>query len=87
MDHELKIAPCYFHKIATRIKTFELRKNDRCYKDGDSLVLREYNGVLEKYTGNIITCDVPYVFLGGGLGLDKDYCILSISNIRVLNKK
>ena len=83
MIHQLKIAPCYFKEVATGIKTFELRKNDRNFKAGDKLVLQEYNGILRENTLREIECDVPYIFYGGGLGLDKDYCILSISNVKV----
>ena len=79
MTHHLKILPCYFREVASGNKTFELRKNDRDFKAGDSLILQEYNG---QYTGHEITCNVPYVFHGGELGLDKDYCILSIANVK-----
>lgn len=83
MIHQIKIAPCYFREVAEGIKTFEIRKNDRNYQQGDKLILQEYNGVLKKYTGREIVCDVPYIYIGGGLGLDKDYCILSITNVKV----
>lgn len=83
MIHQIKIAPCYFREVATGQKTFELRKNDRNYKADDKLILQEYNEVLKRNTSQEIECDVPYVFYGGGLGLDKDYCILSITNVVV----
>ena len=44
MTHHLKILPCYFREVASGNKTFELRKNDRDFKSGDSLILQEYNG-------------------------------------------
>lgn len=82
MIHHLKIAPCYYREVAAGRKSFELRKNDRNFKPGDSLILQEYSGALKRYTGREISCDVPYVLHGGGLGLDKDYCILAIVNIK-----
>jgi hypothetical protein len=43
MQHELKIWPQYFEPVAQGLKTFEVRKNDRAYQAGDTVVLREWN--------------------------------------------
>lgn len=68
--HELKIDPQYFEAIADGRKTFEIRKNDRNYKVGDRLVLREYDSSIFKcahtcdchrYTGKEIKCAVSYI--------------------------
>lgn len=56
MIHELKILPQYFEAVQSGLKTFEIRKNDRDYKVGDTLVLKEYNN--EAYTGREIRKDV-----------------------------
>ena len=40
--HELKIWPQYFDAIASGIKTFEVRKDDRGFAVGDTLVLKEW---------------------------------------------
>lgn len=37
--HELKCKHSYWHSIAAKRKTYELRKNDRDYEVGDLLVL------------------------------------------------
>lgn len=57
--HQLKIMPEYFKAIASKDKRFEIRKNDRDYKLGDSLLLREYNE--DKYTGNEINAVITYM--------------------------
>lgn len=73
--HDLKIEPKYFQDIIDDRKRFEIRKNDRDYRDGDVLFLREWkNG---KYTGREIRCIVPYV-LKNVDGLSDGYAILSI---------
>ncbi|WP_162921691.1 DUF3850 domain-containing protein [Listeria costaricensis] len=57
--HELKIAPRYFKDILYQHKRFENRINDRNYKVGDLLMLKEFdqNG----YTGNKLYVRVTYM--------------------------
>lgn len=74
--HELKILPEYFVAVLEGKKTFELRKNDRDYKVGDTLKLKEFDG--EKYTQNVTYRTIAYIFKGGQYGLDNDYVILGI---------
>lgn len=77
MIHELKIMPKYFDLVAKREKTFEIRRNDRDYQVGDTLVLKEwYRG---KYTGRELTRYVNYIYYGDGTyGLSEDYVILNL---------
>jgi hypothetical protein len=42
MTHELKSTPDFFKAIRSGHKTFEIRENDRNFKVGDVLVLREF---------------------------------------------
>lgn len=39
--HRLKILPEYFEAQKNKVKTFEIRKNDRNFKIGDRLMLYE----------------------------------------------
>jgi hypothetical protein len=48
--HELKIWSEYFNAIREGRKTYELRRNDRGFEVGDTLVLREYKPETELYT-------------------------------------
>jgi hypothetical protein len=69
--HELKTWPEYFQAVKAGIKTFELRKNDRDYKVGDTLLLREWkpegysdvspNELIGKYTGDALKVQVTYI--------------------------
>jgi len=57
--HNLKIAPEYLDAQLAGIKNFEIRKNDRGYKVGDRLWLREWDGA--EYTGRYTTVYVTYI--------------------------
>ena len=79
--HELKVLPRYFKALLDGTKNFELRKNDRDYKVGDDLLLKEY--VKGMYTGRKVYKRITYIFKGGEYGLDKDYVILSLKEIGI----
>lgn len=76
MVHNLKILPMYFEEVRLGNKTFELRKNDRHYNIGDTLILKEFDG--NNYTKRELTREITYILQGGNYGLDKDYCILGM---------
>jgi hypothetical protein len=67
-------------------KTFELRKNDRRFKVGDVLRLREWEPTKNEYSGRECTRVITYVLEGvgpGGItpyhGLAREYAILGLS--------
>jgi hypothetical protein len=79
LEHELKILPKYFRAVNLGDKTFELRENDRNFRVGDELILKEWDPENEKYTGRTITRYISYIYNGTGeYGLQEGYCILGI---------
>lgn len=86
-QHELKVLNKYFVLLLSDEKKFELRKNDRDYKVGDMLILREWvpnivhpnNGKDGHYTGRFVVRFITFILKGGVYGLDSDYVILSIA--------
>lgn len=76
--NELKIAPEYFEKVLSKEKTFEFRYNDRNYKIGDILNLKEYSD--GEYTGREKSVQITYI-LQDFEGLQSNYAILSIKHI------
>lgn len=58
--HTLKTINPYFEDVANDIKKFEIRKNDRNYKIGDCLELREFIAP-DTYTGRAIRADITYI--------------------------
>ena len=80
MRHELKTWPDMFQDIFDGKKKFELRKDDRNFQVGDSLLLKEYDARTEEYSGREIEVKISYILKNMG-GLIKDYCILGIEHI------
>lgn len=78
MIHELKCWPRPFHYLQSLTKTFEFRKNDREYKIGDALHLREFDPATEKYSGDTAWRRVTYILYGGVYGLPSDYVVMSV---------
>lgn len=58
---EKKVWPEYFQKIVDGIKKYELRLADFDAKEGDVLVLKEWDPKTKEYTGREITKNVTYV--------------------------
>ncbi len=79
----LKIKPVYFNKVANGTKTAELRFDDRNYKVGDILVLKEYDVESIGFTGRQIRVQITDI-LSDFEGLKPDYVMLSF---QLLKKK
>lgn len=75
IDHELKCLQPHFDLVAASIKSFELRENDRDFRTGDIILLREYT---EKgdYTGKECIIEVKHILLQHP-GLMPGYCMMS----------
>ena len=86
MEHTLKCWPEPFSETVAGRKNFEYRKNDRGYKVGDTLILREWLPDYLAYTGREITVKVTYM-LDKGFGLPEGYCILSTAPIEATTKE
>lgn len=59
ITHSLKILPQYFAAVLSGRKTFEIRKNDRRFHEGDLIVLREWNG--KEFTGKVVSKKITYI--------------------------
>lgn len=82
MIHKLKILPQYFETVKEGAKTFEIRKDDRDYKVGDTLILKEYRPLLNienRFSGEEIKKEISYVLKDcSDYGLEDGYCILGL---------
>jgi hypothetical protein len=76
--HELKIWPQFYSAILDSSKTFEARKDDRGFKVGDRLRLREYDPATGKYTSRELCVYVTHILRDPEFGVKNGWCIMSI---------
>jgi hypothetical protein len=77
MTHALKTEEVFFKDIISGAKTFEVRKFDRPFKVGDTLLLQEYNAEKKTYTGEEWNGHIVYL-LEDPAYVKKGFCILGI---------
>lgn len=79
-NHELKTINPHFKNLWCGVKKFEIRKNDRDFKEGDVLILKEYEPESDTYTGRFLKCRITHVLADDDypMGLKEGYCILSL---------
>jgi hypothetical protein len=86
MEHELKIWPQYYCRVADGSKTFEVRDNDRAFQPGDTVKLREWDPEPENSTGIApkgYTDSKPLIFkIGYILVLDSKRVVFSLLPIK-----
>lgn len=78
--HELKCYPQYFQAVKDRRKNFEVRKNDRDFKVGDFLWLREYDGDKLAFTGREETRRITYI-LDDYFAVAEDHVVLAMEPV------
>jgi len=80
MVHYLKISKIYVNNHLKGLKPWELRKNDRNFKEGD-FIRFSITDLLGIELGVFFNRKITSVFFGGKYGLEKDYCILTLEKI------
>lgn len=81
--HELKTVQPYFNQVVHHIKSFEVRKNDRDFKVGDYVLLREYEPKSNTYTDdNTVLVRITYI-LDSEEYCKADYVIFGFEIIRI----
>lgn len=72
--HQIRLGASFFEDVLSGRKSFELRKNDRGYKQGDILEMMEFAD--GKNTGRMVRVFVTYL-LEDFTGLEDGYCIMA----------
>jgi hypothetical protein len=79
--HNLKTWTPFFKDVKCGVKQFEVRKNDRDFQIGDTLILEEFNPDTEKYTGAWAPMLVTYMLKDERFVKDG-FVILGIKEIK-----
>jgi ASC-1-like (ASCH) protein len=77
MTHALKIEIDYFEEIQSGKKTFEVRRHDRPFEEGDTIILQEWVPETKMYTGEEWHGIITHI-LANERFCKKGFCILSI---------
>lgn len=87
--HELKTDPRVFELVACGSKKFEIRKNDRDFKSGDTLRLRKTAFTGEEMKAgkpleylNKMDVLVTHIMTGPKYGLQEGWCLMSIASLK-----
>lgn len=78
--HDLKCYPVPFSATWEGLKSWEIRMNDRDYKVGDRIDLREWDPKTEHYTTRVLGGLIIWMAHGGDgkFGIPEGYVIMSI---------
>lgn len=76
--HRLKTWPEYYQALFEGAKTFEARRDDRGFQEGDFLHLVEWDPVKEMATGRYMLKRVGFVLRGGSFGVREGFAVLSL---------
>ena len=75
--HKLKTWSEYFELMLLGLKKFEIRRNDRDFKSGDILILKEFDPILNTCSGRQIKCKVSSL-LNDPLFVKDGFVVMSI---------
>lgn len=78
--HELKTWPEFYQAIEDGSKAFELRRYDRDFKIGDTLVLKEYDPDNDTYSGRQTSVFVTFI-IADPTWLQDRMCCMSIKHL------
>lgn len=84
-EHTLKCNADYWDAVSNGDKTFEVRRDDRGFQKGDTLILQKWDAVKHRYvmhyTNNRpyeIRKKIKYVLTGGQLGIEPGYVVMAL---------
>jgi hypothetical protein len=90
-EHILKVQPPYFEAILDGSKPFEVRRNDRAYQRGDTLLLWETQGLRDLRRDEpasyhrTVTKVVTYVYSGDPRfgGIEPGHVVLGLGDMDI----
>jgi predicted nucleic acid-binding Zn-ribbon protein len=87
-EHVLKCWPEYFDAIEAGVKPFDVRRDDRGFQRGDTLLLQRYkigDGYTPTSGGRFARKElrkrITYILTGGQFGIEPGYVVLGLADI------
>ena len=81
-EHELKLDANFFDAVLSGDKPFEVRKNDRGFQKGDSVLFKETIDGQYYCTYRRATAVITYVL--SGWGIENGYVVFGITDVQEL---
>ena len=87
-EHKLKCWPSYFEAIERGDKNFEVRRDDRGFQRGDTLILQKFDPEKHKYEMDGFTFSakpielrrtILYVLTGGQFGIQSGHVVMALA--------
>lgn len=79
--HRLKTWTPFFDQVRCGRKSFEVRKDDRAYEEGDYLVLDEWSPSAGYTKAKPIVRSVVYLLRGGQFGVAEGYVVMGLDEL------
>ena len=90
--HKLKTWPIAWDAVASGEKRFEVRKNDRFYQRGDTVILERFDPETRKYQSAVgpaysddrvarLTFRIGWMLQGGQFGIEPGFCVFSLEPV------
>jgi hypothetical protein len=76
VTHTLKCWSDYFGAIRRKEKNFDVRRDDRGFQKGDTIILREWDQQFSRFTGNDEHRKIKYILTGGQFGIEPGFVVL-----------
>lgn len=83
MTHDLKIWPVMFVSLLEGKKSWEYRKDNRNFEEGDILSLREWDPRTQTYTGRSVN-RVVSLLVRNSFDIPKGYVIMSLEKEKMV---
>lgn len=77
--HELKVWTAYVEALQTGDKPFEVRRDDRGFQKGDTLILKEFDPQTQQYGPWSAAYLITYVLGGGRFGIEPGFAVLGLA--------
>jgi len=84
IDHVLKTWPDMYREIEAGEKLHDFRRNDRSFRRGQHLLLREFDPDTQHYSGRVAVVRIGSISYGPEWGIPEGFAAFTIRRLRVV---